>query len=1072
MIGMLVKAFEAVKGLIAILGMILVFAIISGLASGLQSMIDWIIEKLLPLALTLGISVLLVLLVVVLPTAAFTRLSGIARKLAWPVVVLLTVCCYIFFHLLTVAAFGTKTANWLALTIIGPVFTGFLSAIWFGRWWALGLFTAFLIGASMAYWIVGLNSGSSSSEHYISRKIRVLMAGAGLVTAVSLSLLIFFAVQDEVSLPNNDTTTLTTARSTGDALSTLVRKGIPQVQELLLKVRTDLFSKESSEWLTNAERVYEGRYRLGRLDESLKLARETQLASSRRFGRTALDTSRHNVAVISLLIELGQYNDAKGFLSTTYAAYKNKEQISCPTKLQEGRLLLATGDASGAFDSIRIAAEGSQCAPLFGEETELPVLADMVRYFLAEGRDRDAFNAAVDLKTRMRIGGRASPAVALLVSSALYANEFYAPAAIEAGSAFATYSKALGSSHPVTLEALLQTTMAMREMGEIDVARTTLSKVAMQLMDQLGVDHPLTAQAVLEYVVALRKAAIFDEAKEFLNELTKVAEQSKVLPARFAFRVDEQLALLHLAMGDWTSAIALANESRYKLGNHRVGEAKWMTRQRGDFLRLLAIAHAKAGRPDEGLNYLEAAKRLDTADIGMAIVANRGDGKEYLRSQVADVERQIAYAVNHPILKVVLEQKRDKLLASIPDDVLPLPDATEQETNLSVPQIATQLQHRLPPSEAVLSYVLHPDGLGGVFYLSRSHLTFYAIRITPTLMKTLNRIQLQIAQPPGKNREGDTLIADLASLGNQLVPEPLRKIREERLLVSPDGPLRTLPLDALRVEEKYLAERYAISQSPRLDLLGANQVRRDGFRGKALLVGAGQYRLAASKRTDSTVLAALATNDPASRIREFAIGGNATLPDLPGVDSELEAISRVLGPERTTLMKDQQATLSQVKAQLANAKAMSEYSIAVFAVHGRSDPRDPALGALFFPADAGRAGVVEWSVTEIAALRLPFDVVFLSACDTAGGMGMAGRGEGLIGLPYAFIKAGSNAVVATLWKIDDSKAPEFSEAFFSSLRSRKNSYAESLAFAKRRFIQTTTSSDPFYWAGYVLYAIR
>ena len=403
MIRLLVKAFEAVKGLIALLGMVLVFVIFGGLGSSLLSMIYWVIGKLLPLAVTVGISMLLVLLVVVLPTSTFRRSSGIARTLAVPTAALLLVCSMIVFHLLTAHAFGTRIANWLALTIIGPALTGPLSAIWFGRWWALGLFTAFLIGAFIAYWVIALDSSSSSSEHYISRNIRVLIAGAGLATVVSLGLLVFFAVQDEISSPNSTATTLTAARSSGDALSTVVRKGIPQVQELLLKVRADLFPKESSEWLSNAERVYDSRYRLGRFDDSLELARETWLASSRHFGPAALDTGRHSVAVISLLMELGQYDDAKGVLSTTYAAYKDKKQIPCPIKLQEGRLLLATGDASGAFDSIQIAAEGFQCAPVFGEETELPVLADMVRYFLAQGRDRDAFNAALNLKTRMEI---------------------------------------------------------------------------------------------------------------------------------------------------------------------------------------------------------------------------------------------------------------------------------------------------------------------------------------------------------------------------------------------------------------------------------------------------------------------------------------------------------------------------------------------------------------------------------------------------------------------------------------------------------------------------------------------
>ena len=56
------------------------------------------------------------------------------------------------------------------------------------------------------------------------------------------------------------------------------------------------------------------------------------------------------------------------------------------------------------------------------------------------------------------------------------------------------------------------------------------------------------------------------------------------------------------------------------------------------------------------------------------------------------------------------------------------------------------------------------------------------------------------------------------------------------------------------------------------------------------------------------------------------------------------------------------------------------------------------------------------------------ELVFLSACETA--VGPSRFAEGLPGMQRAFLRAGSRAVIATLWPVEDIYASEFAADFY------------------------------------------
>jgi len=103
---------------------------------------------------------------------------------------------------------------------------------------------------------------------------------------------------------------------------------------------------------------------------------------------------------------------------------------------------------------------------------------------------------------------------------------------------------------------------------------------------------------------------------------------------------------------------------------------------------------------------------------------------------------------------------------------------------------------------------------------------------------------------------------------------------------------------------------------------------------------------------------------------------------------------------------------------------------------------------------------------EIYNLRLPADLVVLSACQTA--LGRDIRGEGLIGLTRGFMYAGARSVVASLWQVDDESTAELMKRFYRAMLKEKRRPADALRAAQLEMSRDKRWSAPFHWAGFIL----
>ena len=105
---------------------------------------------------------------------------------------------------------------------------------------------------------------------------------------------------------------------------------------------------------------------------------------------------------------------------------------------------------------------------------------------------------------------------------------------------------------------------------------------------------------------------------------------------------------------------------------------------------------------------------------------------------------------------------------------------------------------------------------------------------------------------------------------------------------------------------------------------------------------------------------------------------------------------------------------------------------------------------------------------EIANMNMKrVELITLSACDS--GLGDI-TGEGVFGLQRAFKKAGAQAILMSLWKVDDKATCLLMTRFYENLLLRRMTKIESLKDAQKfvRAYENGEYNDPKYWAAFIL----
>jgi CHAT domain-containing protein len=117
--------------------------------------------------------------------------------------------------------------------------------------------------------------------------------------------------------------------------------------------------------------------------------------------------------------------------------------------------------------------------------------------------------------------------------------------------------------------------------------------------------------------------------------------------------------------------------------------------------------------------------------------------------------------------------------------------------------------------------------------------------------------------------------------------------------------------------------------------------------------------------------------------------------------------------------------------------------------------------------DVHNGGGFKLYARDIVQHPLSADLVVISACYGAGERSYSG--EGLVGLAWAFLRAGAHEVVAALWEVSDTPIAKLMDRFYAELN-RGASPDVALRTAKLSLLRERTFASPFYWAPLQLYS--
>ncbi|MFQ6083180.1 MAG: CHAT domain-containing protein [Candidatus Aminicenantia bacterium] len=385
-----------------------------------------------------------------------------------------------------------------------------------------------------------------------------------------------------------------------------------------------------------------------------------------------------------------------------------------------------------------------------------------------------------------------------------------------------------------------------------------------------------------------------------------------------------------------------------------------------------------------------------------------------------------------------------------------------------------EIQEKLLDKKTALIEYLIGDKNSFAFLITKNNLCIHKLSESKSLRKRVNYYIGLFSSPERDKFKG---IAASKKLYKELI-FPFQKNLEdiENLIIIPDGNLHCLPFETLITEDRsqktedrsslftvhrplstnfrYLIQDFKISYAPSASSLINLLEREQKEKTKKDILGFANPLYIFKEKPGKKIV-------PKADIilREYYLDHGFKLYPLFFSAKEIKNISKYFKRKSREFYLKEEAKEEKVKRL-----SLKDYKIIHFATHGLLDENVAGRSALVLTLDEDPTEDGFLQVREIYNIRLNADLVVLSACQS--GKGKIEKGEGVSGLARAFLYAGAESVLVSLWSINDKSTAQFMTYFYEYL-SQGKSKSEALRQTKIKMLKSNYN-HPFHWAAFIL----
>ena len=313
----------------------------------------------------------------------------------------------------------------------------------------------------------------------------------------------------------------------------------------------------------------------------------------------------------------------------------------------------------------------------------------------------------------------------------------------------------------------------------------------------------------------------------------------------------------------------------------------------------------------------------------------------------------------------------------------------------------------------------------------------------------------------------------------------------KKVFLSVDGVYHQISLNTLinPATGKYLMDEIDIEMVTNTSDLLKTKSKNTKAKQTASLIGFPNYNMSQSERHSEIRKSGIPVEaaEDINTVNVRYIESLNTIKELPGTKVEVEGISKMLSDKKWDVK-----TLINNLALEESVKRQQGPTLFHIATHGFFEPdvemeadnknlkyenalfRSGLLLAgsaetLYKKANAMEVGkeITEDGVlTAYEAMNIDLqntELVVLSACET--GLGEVSNGEGVYGLQRAFKVAGADAIIFSLWKVDDTATQKLMNVFYQNWLTLGNKRE---AFNKAQRAVRDEYKLPYFWGAFVL----